>query len=306
MAHTSPTKKRGQSTRERCCICKQVYEQVTAGHLRTHGYTVERYERLYGARRAAPHGFAPTAMSKFINTGTKDDDTRHRLVSEVAESITDDKVWLACIADEVGEAMLNGPLKQRLSVLLTTMLAQRAQVHGQSMAVLSSALGELQEDWRITQGGKNGGPTDSDTLMRMIEKASRLVRDSEEAVHRTMKLALDEQRQQAEYADALGPSLYAGTGEQLDMPAGMPTGDRETIRNLLSMIGKAANEHGTITVDAVPVEPVEVVEAPSDDRSPPAAVGGTPSPTPPSPPTPDVIDPCPAPRRRRRKRRISE
>jgi len=301
MARSRVKKKRSRPSKERCAVCKEVFGYVTPGHLRTHGFTVERYTRLYGERGPIRSGSVsdPMVAGTRFPPGQPGDENRHRLVTEVAEKLTDDRVWLACIADEVGEAMLNGPLKQRLSMLLTTMLAQRAQVHGQAMAVLSSALGELQEEWRVLQGGRNGGPTDSDTLMRMIEKGSRLVKDSEDAVHRTMKLALDEQRQQAEYADALGPSLYQGTGEKLDMPAGMPTGDRETIRNLLGIIGKAANEEGTIDAEASPSTSTEqaACQGPVDEQR---------SSTPPEPTPVEAVDPCPAPRRRRRKRRISE
>jgi len=227
--------------KERCMICKELLPRVDAGHLRTHGYTQARYERTMGARTPPP------------SDERADVSDRDALTSKIAERISEDKVWMATIADEVGERMLDGPLRHRLSILLTTMLAQRSEVHGRSLAMLNNALQELQQDWRAAQGGENGGPTDTETLLKMVERASRVVKESEEAVQRTMKLALEEQRAQAEFADSAGPTLYQGTGETLDMPAGLPAGDREAIRNLLGVIGKAANDHGTI--DLAPSEP---------------------------------------------------
>jgi len=177
------------------------------------------------------------------------------LVLAVAERLTGDRAWVACLADEVGERMLTGPLKQRLSVLLTTMLYQRASVHGEAIAMLSGALAELKEEWRTTQGGVNGGPTDTETLLRMVDRSSKLVRESEEAVQRTIKLALEEQRAVHDYADGIGPTLYQGTGEKLSMPGGVTSGDREIIRSLLGMIGKHATDANTIEVEGTPLPP---------------------------------------------------
>jgi hypothetical protein len=226
--------------KERCQICKKVMEGVSPGHLREHGWTVERYRRCYGVLGPVS---GPSSVSIDMS---KPDNPNDILIQAVGDRLTSSKQWVACIADEVGERILGGPLRQRLSVLLTTMLYQRAEVHGKALAILSGSLEELQSDWRMSQGGENGGPTDTDTLLRMVEKAGKLVKDSEDAVQRTIKLALDEQRLAADTADALGPALYQGTGENLNMPAGMTTGDRETIRNLLSLVGKAANDHGTV------------------------------------------------------------
>jgi len=177
------------------------------------------------------------------------------MVDAVAERLVGDKVWLACISDEVGERMMSGPLRQRLSWMLTTMLASRAQVHGEALAVLSGALQELKQDWRTTQGGENGGPTATQTLLTMVEKASKMVKESEEAVQRTIKLALEEQRAESQWADSAGPTLYKGDAEKLNMPAGVNAGDREIMRNLVSMIGKHAERANTLTVEGGPPTP---------------------------------------------------
>jgi hypothetical protein len=225
--------------KERCMICKKVMDRVSAAHLRTHGYTLQRYDRMYGIR-------PPRTSTK--SGSLTDPQASNDLVNAVAERLLHDRVWLSCFSDEVGERMMNGPLRQRLSWLLTTMLAQRATVHGKALAMLSGALTELEEDWRVVQGGEDGGPTSTDELLRMVDRAGKLVKESEDAVQRTIKLALEEQRAESQWADAAGPTLYRGDAEKLDMPTGVTTGDREVIRNLLSMIGKHAEQASTLDV----------------------------------------------------------
>ena len=239
-------RKPSKPLKERCMICKVFFQKVTHTHLKTHGFTTERYRRVFGGLRANPKG------STQIPIGREDDEHRLALVGSVAENIATDKVWLACIADEVGERMLTGPLRQRLTALLTTMLAQRARVQGEALAILNMSLGELKQEWRMTQGGRDGAPTDTDQLLRVVDRASKIVKESEDAVMRTMKLALDEQRTAAEFADGAGPTLFTGDSDQLGVPKQLSSGDRETMRGLLSILQKAASaddaDRNTITV----------------------------------------------------------
>ncbi len=247
----------GKTRPEKCMLCRKVFPRVTSGHLRQHGFTVARYERMYGVR------CLPDA-SEAIDVGSVSD-PNPALMSAVADRLSEDKTWLACISDEVGERMLTGPLKQRMGVLITTMLYQRAGVHGQAMTILSGALEELNQEWRLAQGGDDHGPTDTGTLLGIVERAAKLVKDSEEAVHRTMKLALDEQRNAAEFADAAGAPLYTGSGEALNMPTGVTTGDREIIRALMGMIGKHATEANTLDAEHGPVTAAPPTPSPQGD-----------------------------------------
>lgn len=238
------------STRkERCAVCKVVMQRVTPGHLREHGLTTTRYARLYGERRAP-------SRAERVAIGSESDPPA-ATIDAVADRLLDKKVWLGCLADEVSERMMNGPLRQRLSALLVTMLYQRGAIHGEALSILHPALAELRQEWRLAQGGKDGAPTDTDVLLRIVDRASKLVSDSEDAVQKTIKLALEEQKATHLFADGVGPSLYQGTGEKLDMPTGIPTGDRETIRNLLSLIGKAAQGENVVNAQAVVIGDAE-------------------------------------------------
>lgn len=291
-ANTSPTrasqrsrpkrKKKQPRTpkQQRCMICKKLFRSVSASHLRTHGYTAQRYSRVYGMR--------PSAMStQRVEIGSVSDPNTE-LMTAVSERLVGDKAWVACLADEVGERMMNGPLRQRLSYLLTTMLHQRACVHGQALTVLSGALEELQQAWRFTQAACGSGPVDTETLLKMVDRASKLVSDSEGAVQKTVKLALDEQRTAAEFADSNGPPLYQGTGESLEMPTGVTSGDREIIRSLLSMVGQHASGANIIDVEATPLRPAPAGEQPGPQVPAEEAPPTTPSPTP-------TLDALPAP-----------
>lgn len=244
----APTSKAVVTRQERCYICKQVMPKVSAAHLRNHGYSVQRYERCFGVRRPIHRS------TRSDQSLSKPDQSPQRsaAIAELAERLGHDKVWLDTLTDEVGERMLNGEMRHRLTAMCATMLMHRAQVHAGAMTVMSSALRELTEDWRVTQGGKDGAPTSTEELLRIVEKAGKVVRDSEEAVQRTMKLALDEQRTASEYADGIGPTLYQGKAEKLDLPAGLTPGDRETMRGLLGILGRATAEARTIDVGQVP------------------------------------------------------
>lgn len=244
---------------ERCMVCKESMPSVTPGHLREHGLTVARYERLYG-ERLAPSRAERVAIAGPSRGGAVSDpaipgesDPPAVTVDAVAERLLDKKVWLSCLADEVQERMMTGPLKTRLNALLVTMLYQRSAIHGEALAILHPALAELQQEWRLAQGGENGAPTDTDVLLRIVDRAAKIVSDSEDAVQKTIKLALEEQKASTLFADGVGPTLYQGTGEKLDMPSGIPTSDRETIRNLLSLIGKATEEARTVDLIATRV-----------------------------------------------------
>lgn len=272
----SPTSKARIKRQAKCYICKETMPTVTAAHLRTHGYTVKRYERMFGARR-------PLAMSgRSDQSLLKADQSPERsaAITELAERLGRDKVWLDTLTDEVGERMLNGPMRLRLTSLCATMLMHRAQVHAGAMTVMSAALNELQEDWRVTQGGKDGAPTPTEELLRVVEKAGKVVRDSEEAVQRTMKLALDEQRTASEYADGIGPTLYQGKAEKLNLPKGLTSGDRETMRGLLSILGRATAEARTIDVQQVPADSAATTLYLPDGTPPPPGVAPLPDATP--------------------------
>jgi len=261
-AHTTKRRKKRKSKTQRCRVCNKLFKNITPEHLRTHNITLQRYRRLFGATM-------PPSTTELMEVGSVSD-PQDGLVSAVSERLLQENVWVGCLADEVGERMTTGPMRHRLSLLLTTMLHQRAKVHGQSMSVLCEALNELQESWRITQGGPDGQPTSTEELLRIVDRGTKLVQQSEEAVMRAMKVALEEQRLQTEHADSLGPALYQGTGETLAMPD-LPTGDREIMRALLGMVSKHASEANTIDASHTPgadgvQTPVDGVVSPSQHR----------------------------------------
>lgn len=290
----------------RCEVCGQIFRMMTPAHLRTHGLTPKRYRRMWGAR-ADPMPPVPSSTiaslvghelaqrgDELVPVGEDGSDEREQLTTSIARRLADSKVWLACVADEVGEKLMNGPLRQRLTAALVTTLATRLHVQGEAGALLSDVLGELKEEWRITQGGDGAGPTPTADLVALANSMSRQLRDAEDLTLRAIKLALDEQKLEAEHASSLGPALYSGDAETIDVGThSLSTGERETIRNLLANMAKHVK--GTV---------VETAESSQETRSPanieppdgPQAQGST------EPADPLSLPETPSRRRRRRRR----
>lgn len=308
-----PKRRRGKGWR--CEICGQVFAQMTPGHLRTHGYSTQRYKRLYGGR-ASPLPPVSTSISSrvgdelasrgnsLVPMGAPGSEEREDLVASIAHRLADSKVWMACVADEVGEKLMNGPLRQRLTAALVTTLATRLHVQGEAGALLTDVLCELKEEWRITQGGDGAGPTPTADLVGLANALSRQLRDAEDLTLRAIKLALDEQKLEAEHAGALGPALYSGDAETIDVgTTKLSTGERETIRNLLTNMAKHVK--GTVVGDS---EEGEAAGSSNELRSPMTTEqdDGTEPPAPPAPVDPLAIPETPSRRRRRRRRRPPE
>lgn len=219
--------KRKHHPMQRCMVCKQTMKVVSPAHLRTHGLTGSRYARMYGA----PPLTSPSSTQRMSTTDPE-------LAKTVGERLLSDKVYLSTLTSEVGERMINGPLKTRLSMLLSTMLHQRAHVHAEAMAILSGSLQELKAAWRISQGGPGGAPTSTAELLDITRAAGKLAEDAENSVARAIKLALEEQKAASEYADGVGPSLYSGQAEKLGGMADLPAGDRESMRILVRSLAR--------------------------------------------------------------------
>ena len=173
---------------------------------------------------------------------------REQLTSRIADKLTKGKAFVACLADEVGEKLMGGVLRQRLSQALVSTIATRLHVQGKAGALLFDVLGELDQEWRILQGGQDGGPTPTADLVQLANALSKQLRDAEDLTLRTMKLALDEQRLNAEHASSLGPALFEGTGETIDVPVQVGPGEREAIRTLLGNLVKATKQVEAVTV----------------------------------------------------------
>jgi len=214
-----------QRTVVTCQVCKVTMPRLTVEHLQVHGLTMQRYARLYSGSSPISPGFLPPA--------TAPDPTP----LGIAQSLVASPSFVTTLADEVAEAIFSGPLRDRLRLALTSVLGSRLAMHGESVALLARVRRELGAAWRIEQGGENGGPTETRDLVAMAMQASGEVAKGEDALLRTIKLAIDENKGRDGVAlDRGGFKPYTGEAEVLPVPVDLSADEREAVRSLLATL----------------------------------------------------------------------
>jgi hypothetical protein len=262
-----------RNARWQCQLCNRRFRKASASHLRSHGYSPEHYRRVFGGAAALlPPTAQPAAAISVI------DPTRGAV--EAAARLAVDPRFVA----EVGEAMLNGPLRDRLSYSLACLLETRAKTHASAVDRLTRINEELGADWRIKQGGEGGTPTDTKELVSMHLAAHAEVRSSEELFTKAMKLAIEESKGRKDAALMVPEGLerYTGSAEKVPVPTSLTAGDRESVRVLLSRLkeGMVARRKGVPVLIETTAAPVSV------QGSAPAQAPLPPSPAPVSVPAP--------------------
>lgn len=208
-----------------CLICHRYYDAITPGHLATHGFTVSQYRRLY---------HTPSASSPLIPQSDAPR-SRHPGPIQAANALLADPSFMASLADEVQDHLFSGPMRQRLKLSLAAVLMARLEAHGKAMSLLDSLRSELARPWRREAGGKNGGPTSNEDLVKMMKTAIVETRQGEELVTKTARLLLEELRANpaASYDDA---HHFSGSAARVTVPTDLSAPERETARNLVNML----------------------------------------------------------------------
>lgn len=226
-------------TRVRCQLCSRLYVRITARHLKTHGYTLARYQRTFvtGCAPAAhllPSGPAGGGPLEPAPAAVR------ALAAQVAEGLVENDGFVAALSDEVGELIFTSSLRDRLRLALCGALSKRLELVGRAHAQLALVQEELAEPWRLDAGGKGHGPTPTRDLVGMAGELHHQVTKGEEALMKTVKLALEEGRTHKERLGFLaGRPAFQGSpegGEIIDVPPELTSGERETVRGLLSML----------------------------------------------------------------------
>lgn len=231
-----------------CQICHEQFDEITAEHLRTHGFTLTRYRRAFSTHTRAPR--TSTAGSP-----TPADDPNHRhTVATIAERIIHDPEVIREMAGEVAEAIFGSSLRDALRMSLVSVLSERLKAHGEATAALAQVRAELAAPWRVTQGGPNGQPTPTKDLLAMASVLGQEVKTGEDLLLKTVKLAIEEWRSHKGVAAIEGglPDRFSGDGEVLPVPATLTSSDRETIRTLWGMFDKAIDAKKDLVVDVTP------------------------------------------------------
>jgi hypothetical protein len=241
-----------------CAVCKRRMQEVTAAHLRAEGWTLSRYRRAFPA---APTRTTPTRARRLrtsapqaADTGspTRASDPVGGIPAErytnldalaIARRIIEDPEVIRSLADEVSETIFSSSLRERLRFALVGTIARLEEVRT-----------ELTQEWRVTQGGPNGGPTPTKDLVAIHASLAQEVAKGEELVLKAVKLAIDETkgREAAHAQDGLlDVGRFSGTAGRLPVPAELSSSERETIRTLMDMMRRAVEAKRALTIPAV-------------------------------------------------------
>jgi len=169
------------------------------------------------------------------------------------------------MADEVASYIIAGPLRDRLRQALLGLISARLELHGQAVARLDAVNRELGEEWRVAQGGEDGGPTPTKDLLGIAQQTLQEIRTGEDLVLKAVKLAIDEAKTPPAAVAAGSPlDAYSGQDEVIDVPASISPAERETVRNLLSALASGATARARM-VDAEQAKPADVVSVSDQD-----------------------------------------
>jgi hypothetical protein len=177
------------------------------------------------------------------------DDPARLNVLDIAQRIVTDPQVIRDLAGEVSEAIFSTSLREQLRLALVSTIAQRLDAHGKASAALAEVRSELTERWRIAQGGQNGQPTPTKDLVSIHAALNVEIRQTEELLTKTVKMAVDEFRSQkgnVNIGGGLDPLRFTGSAEALPIPPSVGPGDREAMRQLWGMFDKAIVANRTI------------------------------------------------------------
>lgn len=285
---TPKTKKRRRSARSlkptvTCQLCGQAFKAIHPNHLLTHGYTAEQYVRVFAAPLAPPiSAHTPHTSGQGHPGGRAAMELARRdvtprvpadITSTVAQQLLGNPDFVAALATDVQATILGGPIRDHLRLALASVLTTRMELHGKAAANLIAVREELSQSWRVDAGGHDGDPTPTLHLVAMAGEAHAEVSKTEEALLRTIKLAIEETRVKDHSTTSLsGRPAFSGDAERIPVPPELPAAEREVVRTLFGLLRQEVEARATRARTPITIQ----------TSAPPHA---SPSPTPPLPPT---------------------
>ena len=293
-ARTPRRRPRNPEAKVECAICRRTFRRITPQHLQTHGFTLARYERTFrcDTRPAPPRApgaalahsslapeHPPTPLlqnpaAAKSSTPLPPDSARHHpaLVARLAEELVGNDDLVASLADEVGELIFSGPLRDRLRLALVSLLGSRLHLHARALARLERVGEELDQPWRVEAGGRDGEPTPTGALVSMAHEATGELRDAETTLLKAIKLAVEEARA---FRDPLTGGFssrpaFSGEAETIPVPPELPAQERENIRSLLTLLRREMVARAERVREVVDVTPAGDDTPPSGPLEPPA------------------------------------
>jgi len=270
-AWTAPKRKKNKKRatpavrNAQCLLCGRYYVVLTTTHLRTHGYTCSQYERTFSPAAAS----RPCAPSQTVGmagvtppsrAGSLPAKVAAASTAQLAENLLGSPSFMQRLTDEVGELLFSTHLRDQLRFALVQTLGKRMELHAAAVANLEAVRAELNQPWRVSRGGKDGGPTPTPHLVMVAGEAHQEVTKTEEALLKAVKLAVDEQRSNKDLARTDARPAFTGEAERIPVPPSLPAHERETIRTLFGLLkgeieDRAAGDRAVQIRDTVDVSP---------------------------------------------------
>lgn len=267
-----------------CAICGKRFVKLSGNHLKLHGYTLERYSRVFN-----PH----TGSSLSPTTGVPDPEHPHRqgvqtisVPATFRDSVISDLLatpsFRAAATYDVAQAIFSTSARGALALSIQAMVATRINMHARAVADMEKVRQELLAPWRLEAGGKDGAPTPTSDLVSLASMLHQEVVKSEELVHKTLRMAMDEQATTQGDNMIHGRPAFKGDAERIPVPPNLNPQDRDAVRTLLRSLGESLQRRAEVTA------PLPVVASPSrevtphDSRGVPAPAANT-IPAPPEP-----------------------
>lgn len=207
-----------------CGLCGRRFKRITQKHLDSMhpGYTLEDYRRIYKAT-------TPEEADRNIAL-----QRGNELAYAVVEKIKTDPSLMDDISRRVGKALFSEEMRGKfiggVLMLLQNRIGSYSTLENQRRKVTD----ELFTDERVKQGGKDGAPTDTATLIQMGRLARDNVADAEESLLRMVKLAIDDMKKPETDRPI---NIFTGKHETLVIPDFSPK-QREMIRRVASGVMK--------------------------------------------------------------------
>lgn len=245
-----------------CALCGRRYRQITVSHLaRFHPeISLEKYKEVYG----------PTTQ-KTLAASALPAEALSPIATRLVEQIMSDENLVKDLTAKIGDGLFGQSMRGTTTKALLTILQTRLAALEKAAQNVNRVNNELFDDWRVTQGREDGGPTPTRDLIDMAKVGQSELRDIAESILRLGQMAvLDGQRN-------IGPNfniqVFSGEHEKVVMPEGLTPQRREQMRLLVDKFTRPKRDIQAVIAkaralrdadDAAPVE-VEVADGSSKE-----------------------------------------
>lgn len=182
-----------------CAICGQRFARITKSHVNKHGLSLAQYSKLYGAVRETE--VASELAERAINS------------DEVADLMLANPEIRSGLADGLVAHIFGPGTRARLLSAISIILEGRMTQFSELMQKRAKIAAELFKDWRIQQGGENGGPTPTKDLIAMFATLGQEQSATESLLVRVIQQAVSERKAPMQLLLGIGVHGNAFTGQ---------------------------------------------------------------------------------------------